>query len=73
MAIFYLCDGKKCPTIACAGEGDTHQYADNRYFYSECKHTSDVSHAKNGPIKGPIDFIRRFRIHFKPYLYVEEK
>lgn len=72
MTIFYLCNGKECPKVICAAEG-VHYYADNRVLYSECKHTSKVEFAKNGPIKGPIDLIKRFKIHTKPRLYLEER
>ena len=47
--------------------------ADNRILYSECKHTTSVEYAKNGRIKGPIDFIRRFKIHFRPWIYFVER
>ena len=71
--ILYLCNGKQCPGVMCAGEGQTHCYADNRILYSECKHTVRVKYAKNGQIKGPIDFIRRFKIHFRPWIYFVER
>ena len=72
MDVLYLCNGKRCPDVMCAAE-EIHHYADNRVLYSECKHTLDVTYAKNGPIKGPIDLIKRFRLHIKPCLYLEEK
>ena len=81
MDVFYLCDGCKCVGVNCKGARLNYieipqLYSDNKKqarWFSYCQHTSDVSHAKNGPIKGPIDLIKRFRIHLKPHFYLEEK
>ena len=73
MDVLYLCDGKYCPGVMCEGEGSTHYYADNRSLYFECRHTLNKDFAKNGPIKGPIDLIKRFKLHFKPHLYLIER
>ena len=72
MDILYLCNGKRCPGVICEAE-EHHYFADNRVLYSECKYTLDPEFAKNGPIKGPIDLIKRFRLHSKPHFYLEEK
>lgn len=71
--ILYLCNGEQCPFVVCDGKGQTHYYSDNRILYSECKHTIRVEYAKNGRIKGPIDFIKRFDIRFKPWIYFVER
>lgn len=71
--IFYLCNGERCPGVICDGERQTHYYSDNRIWYNDCKHTIHVEYAKNGPIKGPIDFIKRFDIHFKPWIHFIER
>ena len=71
--ILYLCNGEQCPNIVCDYKRLVHFYADNRILYSECKHTTSVEYAKNGRIKGPIDFIKRFKIHFRPWIWFEEK
>ena len=63
----YLCDGFRCNAEEHCG---TH-------FIGECKHCFEVKHARNGKVKGPIDFLRRFK--FVGYnkenktLYFEEK
>ena len=59
MDILYLCNRYKCDDFSCTN--------------IMCKHTTNVEYAINGPIKGPIDLIKRFKIHFKPHLYLEEK
>lgn len=72
--ILYLCNGKPCQDVVCGGEGLTHCYADNRvWILSECQHTTSVEYAKNGRIKGPIDFIKRFEIHLRPWIYFVER
>ena len=82
MDVFYLCDGCKCAGVDCKGARRNGIYATPQLYFdnvkqtrwcTDCYLTSDVSHAKNGPIKGPIDLIKRFRIHLKPYVYLEEK
>ena len=70
--ILYLCNGEQCPFVVCDGKGPAY-YADNRIWYSECKHTIRVKYAKNGPIKGLIDFIKRFKIHLRPWIYFVER
>ena len=72
MHILYKCNGKQCPEIVCEGEGECHSWADDRKTYSPCKYTLNPEFAINGPIKGPIDLFKRFKIHFKPMLYLEE-
>ena len=78
--IFYICNAKKCPKVECLAsevfdEMPTYLYSDNSPVtsVSDCCHTTDVKYAAFGPIKGPIDLFKRFKIHIRPYLYLEEK
>ena len=63
MKIFYLCNGKKrCTNPSCLLSEDY------------CHHTTDKKFAKNGSIKSPIDFIRRFKlVGLKPLYFVEKE
>lgn len=59
MDVLYLCNRLKCNKQDCLS--------------TTCMHTLNVDYAKNGSIKGPIDLIKRFRIHLRPHFYLEEK
>ena len=78
--IYYVCNGKKCEITECRMKEIMHievakLYADNKPFryISTCCHTKDSKYALNGPIKGPIDLIKRFKLHVKPGIYLGEK
>lgn len=81
MDILYLCNGKRCAGVACEGarlnDIETpplyYNHKKQARLVSPCQHVLDVNYAKNGPIKGPIDLIKRFRIHLRPHFYLEEK
>ena len=81
MDIIYLCNGKRCAGVDCTGARLNNIETPPLYlgcmkqdkWFSYCCHTLNVDYAKNGPIKGPIDLIKRFRIHFRPHFYLEEK
>lgn len=71
--ILYKCNGKKCKDVVCAGKGELHSCADDRILGSECRHTTETQYAANGRIKGLFDLIKRFEIHFRPWLYMVER
>ena len=73
--VLYLCDGKKCSGVLCQSPGSRAYWADNCPVIttSECMHCLNVENALNGPIKGPINFLKRFRIVLKPWIHVVEK
>lgn len=75
MMIFYKCDGKRCfGYVDCEPAFHAEHPGNPRERYaSECQHTTIEYYAKNGPIKGPIDFLRRFRIRFRPYIHFVER
>ncbi len=64
--ILYLCNGDYCSDADCVAKGFINTS-------NECCHCTTVKYAKNGPIKGPIDFLKRFKIHFYPLFYIEER
>ncbi len=81
MDVLYLCNGQRCAGVDCTGARLNNIETPPLYlgcmkqdkWFSYCCHTLNIDYAKNGPIKGPIDLIKRFRIHFRPHFYLEEK
>lgn len=79
--IYYICDGKRCEMVECPMKEILNIkviriYADNElisYINPDCFRTARSKYALNGPIKGPIDLIKRFELKFKPYIHLIEK
>lgn len=73
--ILYLCNGKYCFGFKDCKPCFQHDHPGNNRekFINECCHTLDVTYAKNGPIKGPINFLIRFKIKFRPWICFVER
>lgn len=79
--IYYICNGKRCEIVECPMKeilkiDVVKIYADNEltyYINPDCYRTTKADYALNGPIKGPIDLIKRFEIKFKPFIHLVEK
>lgn len=73
--IMYLCNGKRCMGVKdCKPRFELDHPGNKRErFMNECCHCHEKEYAKNGRIKGLIDLLIRFEIHFKPYFYLWEK